>query len=109
MERKIVYICSKFSGDEQHNVEMARRYCRYAVDLGFVPLAPHLLLPQFLSEKRERALAIQIDLRLLEVCQELWVCGDEISDGMMREIDRATDMGLPIKHIKEGDLNVRNQ
>ena len=108
MERKIVYICSKFSGDEQHNTEMARRYCRYAVDHGFAPLAPHLLLPQFMSEKQERALAIQIDLRLLAMCQDLWVCGDEISDGMMREIDRATDMGLPMKHIKEEELNVRN-
>ena len=104
----IIYICSKYSGDVEHNTEMARRYCRYAVDRGFVPLAPHLLLPQFLSEKRERALAIQIDLRLLALCQELWVCGDEISDGMMREIDRATDLGMTMKHIREEDLNVRN-
>ena len=28
----VVYIASPFAGDEQHNTEMARRYCRYAVD-----------------------------------------------------------------------------
>ena len=104
----IVYICSKYSGDVEKNTKMARRYCRYAVEHGCIPLAPHLLLPQFLSEKTERALAIQMDLWLLEFCQELWVCGNEISDGMMREIDRATDLGLHMEHIREEDLHVRD-
>ena len=58
----IVYICSPYSGDVEKNTEAARRYCRYAADRGFIPLAPHLLFPQFLSEETERELAIRMDL-----------------------------------------------
>ena len=102
----IVYIASKYAGDTAHNTEMARRYCRYAINQGCIPLAPHLLLPQFLSEETERDLAISIDLRLLSLCEELWVCG-EISEGMMREIEEAKMAGMPVRYVKE-DINVRN-
>ena len=104
----VVYICSRFRGDIAHNIAMARRYSRFAVDRGCVPLTPHLWLPQFLSEETERELAISMDLKLLERCDELWACGDEISEGMAREIARAEDIGLPIRHITEEDIYVRD-
>ena len=92
----------------KQNTEMARRYCRYAVDQGCIPLAPHLLLPQFLSEETERDLAISIDLRFLSLCQELWVCGSELSEGMQRELEQATLAGMPVRFVEEEDINVRN-
>ena len=104
----IVYICSRFRGDIAHNTEMARRYSRFAIDRGCVPLTPHLWLPQLLSEDTEREMAIRMDLRLLERCDELWVCGDEISEGMSREIAHAGSIGLPIKYISEDQLYVRD-
>ena len=104
----VVYICSRYSGDVKRNTEMARLYCRYAVDQGYIPLAPHLLLPQFLSEETERDLAISIDLRFLSLCQELWVCGSELSEGMRRELEQATLAGMPVRFVKEEDINVRN-
>ena len=100
----IIYICSPYSGNVQHNIEMACRYSRFAVDEGYVPITPHLWLPLFLSEEIERELAIGIDLRLMDVCTELWVCGDLISDGMRREMSYAADLGIPIQHVKEEDL-----
>ena len=100
----VVYICSRYSGDVEKNTAFARRYSRLAVDRGYVPLTPHLLLPQFLSEETERDLAISMDLRFLSLCQELWICGTEISEGMRREIDRATVMKIPIRHIKEEEI-----
>ena len=39
--RPVVYICSPLSGNTTVNQEAARRYCRYAVDAGYVPIAPH--------------------------------------------------------------------
>ena len=104
----VVYICSRYSGDVKRNTEMARRYSRYAIDQGCIPLAPHLLLPQFLSEETERELAISIDLRILSLCQELWVCGDEMSEGMQRELEQAMMAGMPIRYIKEEEINVRD-
>jgi hypothetical protein len=52
--RPIVYICSPYSGDVEANVAAARRYSRFAVDKGFIPIAPHLLYPQFLNDDDER-------------------------------------------------------
>ena len=48
--RPIVYICSPFSGDVEENIANARRYSRFAVDKGYIPIAPHLLFPQFLDD-----------------------------------------------------------
>lgn len=48
--RPMVYICSAYSGDVEGNVIKARKYSRYAVDEGVIPIAPHLLLPQFMEE-----------------------------------------------------------
>ena len=100
----VVYICSRYSGDIERNTDLARRYSRLAVERGCVPLTPHLLLPQFLSEETERERAISLDLRFLSLCQELWVCGPDVSEGMRREIDRAVEMKIPIRYIKEEEI-----
>ena len=102
----IVYICSPYSGDVERNTLAARRYSRYATEQGYVALAPHLLLPQYISEETERDLALNAGLRLLDMCQELWVCGDRISEGMKREIEYAHATGIPVRYVKEGDTNV---
>ena len=104
----IVYICSPYSGDVTHNIEMACRYSRFAVDEGCVPIAPHLWLPLFISEVEERELAMSAGLRLMDKCSELWVCGDRISDGMRREMAYAADNGILIRHVKEEEINVCN-
>ena len=39
-----------YAGDVTANVENARRYSRFAVDAGYIPIAPHLLFPQFLND-----------------------------------------------------------
>lgn len=50
IKKPIVYICSPYTGDIKANVENARRYCRFAADTGYIPMAPHLLFPQFLDD-----------------------------------------------------------
>ena len=52
----IVYIASPYAGDVKRNAEMARRYSRYAIDQGCIPITPHLWLPGILSEATEREL-----------------------------------------------------
>ena len=112
----IIYICSPYSGDISGNLDRACRYSRFAVDEGCVPITPHLYLPLFLSEETERELALSeeterelaigLDLRLMDVCRELWVCGDVISEGMRREMAYAAELGIPIRHVKEEEINV---
>ena len=73
--RPIVYICSPYSGDVEGNVVAARRYCRFAVEQGYIPIAPHLLFPQFLDDSRpdERELGLFFGNALMEVSNaEIW-------------------------------------
>jgi len=98
-----VYICSPYRGDTKNNTQNALRYCRFAVERGYFPLAPHCYLPLFMDDNvpAERELALSFGLRLLNGCRELWVFGDVISEGMKREITRARDKGIPIKYFTE--------
>lgn len=58
--RPLVYICSPYSGDTEANLAKARNFCRFALDQGQIPLAPHLMFPQFMNDADpvERELAI---------------------------------------------------
>ena len=101
--RPIVYICSPFAGDTEKNVEAAKRYSRYAVDAGYIPIAPHLLFPQFLndSDPKERELGLFFGNALLSKCAEMFVFGSRISEGMEAEIKRATWKGHRIRYFTE--------
>lgn len=99
--RPLVYICSPLSGDVPGNQERARKYSRFAVDKGAIPLAPHLLFPQFMddSDPAERDLALYMDIILLSKCGEVWVFGETISRGMAVEIEKAKRKGKPIRYF----------
>lgn len=101
--KPLVYICSPLSGNMDANIEKARRYCRFAVESGCIPLAPHLLFPQFMndSDPQERNLAMFMDVVLLTKCSELWVFGDSVSKGMSIEIAKAKRNQMPIRHFTE--------
>lgn len=98
--RPIVYICSPYSGDVEGNTEKARGYSRYAVDQGVIPIAPHLLFPQFMKEETERELAMFMDIAILSKCKELWVFGESTA-GMQKEIAYAERKQMTIKYFKE--------
>ena len=99
--RPLVYVCSAYSGDVTANTEKAKQYCRFALEQGQIPLAPHLMFPLFMNDDdpAERELAIFMDVILLGKCDELWVFGDSISDGMAVEIDIAKKRRQPIRYF----------
>ena len=101
--RPIVYICSPYAGDIETNTAAARRYCRFAVEAGYIPIAPHLLFPQFLndSDPKERELGLFFGNALLSKCAEMFVFGSRISEGMEAEIKRATWKGHRIRYFTE--------
>jgi hypothetical protein len=105
-DMKLVYIASPYAGDIEYNTRKAIEYCRYAVERGVIPLAPHLLFPRFLSElnPEERELGIRMGLTLIAKCSELWVFGDKITTGMRREIAEAERRGIPVKYISELEM-----
>ena len=101
--RPIVYICSPYAGDIETNTAAARRYCRFAVEAGYIPIAPHLLFPQFLndSDPKERELGLFFGTAIPSKCAERFVFGSRISEGMEAEIKRATWKGHRIRYFTE--------
>ncbi|RHV69059.1 DUF4406 domain-containing protein [Clostridium sp. OM02-18AC] len=99
--RPLVYICSPFSGDVSGNIERAKKYSRYAVDSKAIPIAPHLLFPQFMDDDAERELALFMDMVLLGKCEELWVFGETVMEGMSAEIAKAKRKNMKIRYFTE--------
>ena len=101
-----IFICSPLKGNIERNLENARKYCRFAVEKGYLPIAPHLIFTQFLSDldPQERKLGIQMGIELLTECKEVWVfCYGEPSSGMQSEIEVAKVKNIPVKFIEMQD------
>ena len=95
---KRVYVASPYRGDVEANVARAVALCREIALRGDSPLAPHLLLPQFLDDgvADERALGITAGLAWLAVADEVLVAGP-VSEGMRVEIQAASALGVPVR------------
>ena len=102
--RPLVFICSPYAGDTESNAQNARRFCRFAVEQNCIPIAPHLLFPQFLDDDKaaDRATGLFFSRVLLSKCAELRVFGEEITEGMAAEITRAKYKGIPIRQFDTG-------
>lgn len=100
---KFVYICSPYRGDMEGNRQKAVEYCRYAYSQGVVPLAPHTIFTQYLDDTipEQRAAGLQMGLALMGKCEEMWVCGDVLSEGMQQEINAAAARGIVIRKVPE--------
>lgn len=101
---KLIYVCSAYRGIKHDrktpqelmheilkNVTKTKLYCSDIVSEGHIPIAPHLYFTQFMNDDvvDERNKAFEMNLKLLDLCDEMWVYGQEISDGMQIEIDYA--------------------
>ena len=97
----LVYICSPYSGDTKGNIKRAQKFCRFALEERNIPLAPHLMFPQFMNDanEKEHDLAIFMDIILMGKCQEVWVLGDVISNGMGIEIEKAKKRRQKVRYF----------
>lgn len=99
--RPLVYICSPYAGDIEKNTYKARAFSRFAVEKKYIPIAPHLLCPQYLNEETERWLGLKMGIVFMGKCEEIWVFGDVVSEGMAAEIDKAKRMRKKIRYFTD--------
>lgn len=87
----------------EFNTARAQKFCRFAVLQGVIPFAPHLLFTQFLDDNapKERRLGLDMGMKIMEYCHELWVFGSRISEGMKAEIEAAQRLGRPIYYFND--------
>ena len=98
---KKVYICAPFSWD----VEQARRYTEYALRCGVAPVTPHfyaLCLNE--SVPKDHKLGRAAGRSLLWLCDELWIFGDRVTDGMRAEIQFCKHLNIRIRTIHENQI-----
>jgi hypothetical protein len=117
---KKVYGCSPFrvpdavrargpravlSQQRQHHL-WAVAIARMAFEQGYLPVIPHIYLPQFVADDlpTERSLALQWGLEWLEGCDQVWALDVPPSEGMQGELDRAAALGIPVVRIPINDL-----
>lgn len=107
--KKLIYVCSPFKGDEERNTQKARRYCKFVVAQGFVPMCTHLLFPQFMDDHdhHERKIALNMALTVLSRCDELWSFGLNVSDGMITEIEKAKMLHKKVRYFTRDCEEVR--
>ena len=72
---KTVFICSPYRGNVAENEKKAIAYSKQATKAGYVPVAPHLLLTQFLNDRNpeERIQGLTMGQEILKRCDEIWV------------------------------------
>lgn len=99
---KKIYICSPLRGDYEKNIQKAIGYCREVALAGDLPIAPHVYCTRFLDDTKpeERKRGMAIGAELLELCSEVRVYGDHISEGMQAEIRQAETLGIPVRYVR---------
>ena len=102
-EIKIIYICSPLKGNIVSNIQKAREYCKVVLNDGFIPYAPHVSFDGILDDNnpQERETALRIGVEMVKRCNELWVFGNVISEGMKKEIETASATKIPILFFDE--------
>lgn len=97
---KLIYVCSPLRGDIAGNVEKAKGYCKTVIEKGHIPIAPHVAYQGILNDdiQEERKKALKIGLEILKKCDEVWVFGHFISEGMNSEVEAAQQLGIPVQY-----------
>ncbi len=128
---KTVYICHPYSDNPESNRARVENICSKIIDNHWlngvgpkaVPVAPQLFLadiiPQRLCEhtddaqlshlerveiqsRRAYEAAMQVCLHYVSISDELWVFGDQITEGMAREIEYASAVAMTIRVFRSG-------
>lgn len=104
MMRK-VYICAPLGGNIKENLHKAKKYARYALLCGTAPVVPHfyaLCLND--NHPKEREIGMSAGLSLLWFCDEMWIFGNEETEGMKAEIQFCKNFKIPVRRIKNSEI-----
>ena len=105
--KPVIYVCNPYRGtmnEMLQNMANANNYCKLISLAGGIPIAPHIYFTMFLADNdpKQRELGLQIGQELLgRFCDELWIFGSRISQGMSQEIAYAAEHNIPFKYVAD--------
>ena len=104
---RVVYIAHPVKGDTAANIARAKRWLLWAAQHRDVsPVAPWIAAVEAVggdASGEERELWLARDCAVVERCDELWLCGSHVSDGMRRELGAAMAAGVFVRDMTTPD------
>ena len=95
-----VFISHPYKDDPKGNKKRVDTICRELAEKDdILPISP-LHLFSFMEDDRQREEILQVCYRLIDICDEVWVCGD--SEGCGKEMNYALSRGKKVLN-KRGD------
>ena len=102
---KKVYICAPLGGDVEGNLERVKRYTRYALMCGTAPVVPHFYALCLNDDnQKEREIGLAARLGMLWFCDELWVFGQTVTEGMKQEIQFCKHLNIKTRYVSEKEI-----
>lgn len=102
---KKVYICSPLGGNVEENLQKVKMYTRYALMCGTAPVVPHFYAFCLDDHNRkERETGMAAGMSLLWFCDEMWIFGTTVTEGMAAEIRFCNDFHIPTRKIRNSDM-----
>ena len=104
--KKKVYICAPLGGQVKENLQNAVTYTDFALTSGVAPVTPHLYaLCLDDSKKDEREIGRSAGMSLLWFCDEMWIFGDIVTEGLKAEINFCRHLNVKMRTIKPHEIN----
>lgn len=102
---KKVYVCAPLGGNIKENLENVKQYAKYALLCGTAPVVPHFYALCLNDDvPKEREIGMAAGLSLLWFCDEMWIFGDEITEGMQSEIQFCKNLNIRTHKIKNSEI-----
>lgn len=103
---KRVYICAPLGGEVEKNLHKVRRYIKYALLCGTAPVVPHFYA-ECLDDSlpKEREIGMAAGLSLLWFCDEMWVFGNTVTEGMAAELQFCKNLNVKTRTVRESEID----
>lgn len=101
---RVVYVAHPL-GEEvvqrEANRQLAQQYVGAIAAGGCAPIADWITISRAWGDEDRRKEGLEIDVTLVERCDELWLCGPRVSPGMRVEAIRALEKGIVVRDMTE--------
>ena len=103
---KKVYVCAPLGGNIEENLKKVRTYTEYALRCGTAPVVPHFYAECLDdNDPKDREIGLAAGLSLLWFCDELWIFGEEITEGMKSEIQLCKSLHIRIRNVRGEEID----
>ena len=102
---KKVYVCAPLGGNIEQNLKKVKKYTEYALRCGTAPVVPHFYA-ECLDDNnpKDREVGLAAGMSLLWLCDEVWVFGDTVTDGMRAELQFCKNLNIRVRKITEKEI-----